>query len=218
MNKLFARIVHKVFARALEVKDQLDRGDSVDVEVVRHELLNLVRGEGEGRRPPDYGGDGTFLGARYALACWVDELFINYCGSSWGLDWQERILEYELFHTNEAAEMFWQQADIVLRRPGAPRASITSVPDAVETFFLCVVLGFRGKYRGDPAKVREYVDELRPHLTQPSALQLPRDLGVTTNVTPLMGREMLRRVVAIYGGATMVVALVFLVVYRYFFS
>src|SRR5262245_43870758 len=216
MNRSFARIVHKIFARSLEVKDQLDRDDRVDIEAVRHELLTLVRNEGEGRRLPDYGGDGVFLGARYALACWVDELFIIHCQSPWADDWKERLLEYEIFKTNLAATKFWEQADIVLRHAGSLRASITPGPDALETFVLCVVLGFRGTYFDNPAKVREYVEEMRPQLTRPAAWQPPRDLGVQTNVTPRVGRETLRRVVAIYGGLTLVVGLVLLVVYQYF--
>jgi type VI secretion system protein ImpK len=214
MNKPFGRIVYKIIARALDVKDRLDRGESVDIEAVRNELINLVRSEGEGRRLADYSGDGVFLGARFALACWVDELFIIHCPSSWADKWQERILEFEIFKTNVAATKFWEQADIVLRHPGAPRSSITPGADALETFFLCVVLGFRGTYSDNPAKVREYVEEMRPQLTRPTAFQTPRDLGVKTNCAPLVGRETLRRVVGIYGGVTLVVALLLLVLSR----
>ena len=216
MNKPFGRIVYKVFSQALDVKDRLDRGEAVAFEAVRQELLNLIRSEGEGRRMPDYGGDGIFLGARYALACWVDELFIIHCQSPWADDWKERLLEYEIFKTNLAATKFWEQADIVLRRPGAPRASVAPGSDAVETFLLCVVLGFRGTHFDSPAKVREYVEELRPQLTRPTAWQAPRDLGVRTNVAPLQGRDTLRRVIGIYGGLTLVAALALLILYKAF--
>jgi type IV/VI secretion system ImpK/VasF family protein len=215
MNKPFGRIVYRVFARALDVKDRLDRGQPAELEAVRQELLNLVRNEAEGRRLPDYSGDGVFLGARYALACWVDELFIIHCQSVWADQWKEKPLEYEIFKTNVAATKFWEQADIVLRRPGAARASITPGPDAVETFLLCVVLGFRGTYFDNPAKVREYVEEMRPQLTRAGTWQPPRDLGVQTNVAPLQGRETLRRVVAMYGGVTIAVALALLILYRF---
>jgi type VI secretion system protein ImpK len=214
MNKPFGRIVYKIIGRALDVKARLDNGEPVDIEAVRTELIGLVRSEGEGRRQPDYTGDGIFLGARFALACWVDELFIIHCPAAWADKWQERILEDEIFHTNVAATKFWEQADIVLRHPGAPRTSIAPGPDAVETFFLCIVLGFRGTYADNPAKVREYVEEMRPQLTRPAAWQGPRDLGVKTNCAPLVGRESLRRVVGTYGGLTLVVALVLLVLSR----
>jgi type VI secretion system protein ImpK len=215
MNKAFGRIVYRVLGESLAVRDRLERGEALEIEPVRQEILALVRSESEGRRLPDYVGDGTFLGARYALACWVDELFIIHCQPPWADDWKERTLEYELFGTNVAANRFWEQADIVLRRPGAPRTATQPGPDAIETFFLCIVLGFRGTYFDGPARVREYVEEMRPMLARPAAWQPPRDLGVRTNAAPLVGRESLRRVVGIYGGATLVLALVLLALSRF---
>jgi type VI protein secretion system component VasF len=215
MNKPFGRIVYKVLGQSLDTKDRLDRGESPDIEAVRQQLIALIRSESEGRRFPDYAGDGIFLGARYALACWVDELFIIHCQPPWADDWKERTLEYELFGTNVAATKFWEQVDIVLRRPGTPRTATQPGPDAVETFFLCTVLGFRGIHFDSPARVREYVEEMRPMLTRPAAWQPPRDLGVRTNVSHLVGREALRRVVGIYGGLTLVVVLLLLALYRF---
>jgi type VI secretion system protein ImpK len=215
MNKPFGRIVYKVLGQSLDIKDRLDRGESPDIEAVRQKLIALIRSESEGRRFPDYLGDGIFLGARYALACWVDELFIIHCQPPWADDWKERTLEFELFGTNVAATKFWEQADIVLRHPGAPRTATQPGLDAVETFFLCTVLGFRGTYFEKLGKVREYVEEMRPMITRPSAWQPPRDLGVKTNVAPLSGRQTLRRVVGIYGGLTLVVVLLLLALYRF---
>ncbi len=144
MNKPMGRLVYMILTESLNVRDRLERGESLDIETVRQQLIALIRSEGEGRRLPDYGGDGTFLGVRYALACWVDELFIIHCQPPWADNWKERTLEYELFGTNIAATKFWQQADILLRRPGIPRTVSTPGPDAIETYFLCAMLGFRG--------------------------------------------------------------------------
>jgi type VI protein secretion system component VasF len=215
MNKPIGRIVYKVLDQALGTRDRLDRGESLNIESVRQQFIGLIRSEAEGRRQPDYGGDGVFLGARFALACWVDELFIIHCQPPWADNWKERTLEHELFGSNIAATKFWEQVDILLRRPGVPRTAMTPGSDAVETFFLCAVLGFRGTYFDNPAKVREYVEELRALLSRPATWQPPRDLGVKTNVAPLVGRERLRRVVAIYGAATLVLVLVLLALYRF---
>lgn len=214
MNKPMGRLVYKILTESLNVRDRLERGESLNIEAVRQQLLTLIRSEGEGRRLPDYGGDGVFLGVRYALACWVDELFIIHCQPPWADDWKERTLEYEIFGTNIAATRFWEQVDILLRRPGIPRTVSTPGPDAIEAYFLCVMLGFRGTYFDNPAKLREYVEELRALCTRPAAWQPPRDLGVKTNVSPLVGRERLRRIVGVYGGATLVLALILLALYR----
>src|SRR5262249_56273100 len=63
------------------------------------------------RRWPDFGGDSDtagelrgggaqrFLGIRYALVCWLDELFI--VGTRWSARWNERKLEVALYGTHD---------------------------------------------------------------------------------------------------------------------
>src|SRR5947209_13972033 len=113
--------------------------------------------ESEARRHPDFGGEGErpaqtpaseaapagrpFLGVRYALACWLDELLI--LNSPWSAAWNERKLEAALYGTNDRAWKFWEQAELAAARP---------TTDALEGFFLCVVLGFRGELGLEPER------------------------------------------------------------------
>ena len=214
MTPQFSNVVYSVLGYALELKERLDKGASPvpDIEIEQSELRARLLTEIESRRLPDYGGDGSvYLGARYALTCFVDELFIGY--SSWGSVWNDRKLEAALYGTNDRAWRFWDQADIVLRRPSAPRTQSQPGLDGVEAVFLCIVLGFRGKYLENPSKVKEYVDDLRPQVTRAEAWESPADRGVKTNVQPLAGREALRRVVGIYGGLTVAATFLLLVVF-----
>ena len=55
---------------------------------------------------------------------------------------------------------------------------------------------------------------MRPQVTRTTAWPSPRDLGVKTNVEPLLGRETLRRVVAVYGSLSLLVLLVFLILWE----
>jgi type VI secretion system protein ImpK len=216
MTPEFSDLVYKVMTYTLDLKDRVDQEAEPDLERERSRLIELLPAHAGVGLQSDYSGDGrTFLGARYALACWIDELFIVY--SSWAERWKPLILEQALFGSRERATRFWEQADIVLRRPNAPRASSPPGPDAVETFFLCIVLGFRGTYREDPQKIREYVEEMRPQVTKTAAWASPSDLGVKTNIEPLLGRETLRRVVAIYGGLSLLIILVLFILYRILF-
>jgi type VI protein secretion system component VasF len=214
MNKPFSDIVYKVISHALELKERLDRGQMPDIAAERHQLLTMIRGEGEGRRLSDYMGDGVFLGARYALACWVDELFIIHCQPPWADQWKEKTIEDEIFRTALAATKFWEQADIVLQRPGAPRSGVAPGADAAETYFLCAVLGFRGNHWDNIPRICEYVQDMRFHLASTKGWQSPQDLGVKTNVDPLLGRSALRRVVAIYGSAALAVVLALLALWK----
>jgi type VI secretion system protein ImpK len=213
MTPEFSDLVYKVISSTLDLKDRVDQNAALDLEKERGRLIELLPAHAGMGLQSDYSGDGrSFLGARYALACWIDELFIVY--SSWADKWKPLILEQALFGSRERATRFWEQVDIMLRRPNAPRASSPPGTDAVETFFLCIVLGFRGTYREDPQKIREYVEEMRPQVTKTTAWPSPRDLGVKTNIEPLLGRETLRRVVAIYGSLFLLVLLVFLILWE----
>ena len=155
-----------------------------------------------------------FWVSRYALCCWLDELFIVY--SPWAQRWKPLILEQALFGTRVRADKFWEQAEIVLRRPNAARALGSPGPDAIEAFFLCILLGFRGRYREDPAKIREFVDEMRPQVVKAADWPSPADLGIKTNVEPLLGRETLLRVMAVHGGLSLLAILAGLIVLRFY--
>jgi len=214
MTPQISNIVYSVLGYALDLKERLDRGTlpPPDLETEQRELITRLRTDIEARRMPDYGGDGTvYLGARYALTCFLDELFIGY--STWGSVWNDRKLEVSQYGSNDRAWKFWDQADIVLRRPSAPRTPSPPGLDAVEVVFLCVVLGFRGKYLENPAKIKEYVDDMRPQVTRAEAWDSPADRGVMTNVEPLAGKEALRRVVGIYGGLSVAATFFLLIVF-----
>ena len=58
-------------------------------------------------------------------------------------------------------------------------------------------------------------DEMRNKLTQAAPWPSIRDLGVQTNVEPLEGHAVLRRVVGVYGGMTLVSILVVLMIYQF---
>jgi type VI secretion system protein ImpK len=216
MSPDFGSFVYKLFTAALDLKDRVDRAEPLDFEQERNRLLNMIEKE-KSRQPADYRGDGIFLGVRYALTCWVDELFIIHSPISWADQWKgkARILEDEIFQTNLAATRFWEQADIVLGRPNALKPKVAPGMDALEAFFLCVVLGFRGEYYDNVPLVREYIEEMRNKLTYAAPFQALRDRGVQTNVEPLDGHAVLRRVVGVYGGMALVSVLVLLIISRF---
>jgi type VI secretion system protein ImpK len=205
MNQDMSRLTYPVFLQALELRDRLDRGESPDIENEQGRLLSLLQNEAEARRLLDYGGDGaSFLGVRYALTCWIDELFIVY--SPWADQWNKRKLEVTLFGgTSERAWRFWKQADIARSRPGT---------DALEVFFLCVMLGFRGQLLSEPVKIQAWVDAVRAQVTRGAEWSAPPDLGLQTNVAPLHGWETLCRRVFSLGAATLALAALTFLLYR----
>ena len=215
MTSEFSDLVYKVISYTLDLKDRVDGETAPDLETERGRLIELLPANAGAAVQSDYAGDGrTFLGARYALACWIDELFIVH--SRWADRWKPLVLEQALFGTRLRAERFWEQVEIVLRRPNAPRPSNPPGPDALETYWLCIILGFRGAHRENPAKVRELVDEMRPQMARVAEWPYPGDVGIKTNVEPLAGSATLREVVGVYGGLTLVVVLLLFFVMRLF--
>jgi type VI secretion system protein ImpK len=220
MRAEIANLVHPVLAHGLRLKRALEQGEAPVLEAEQAVLTALLRGEVEARRITDYGGDpqdrrtfvelsgfneptvvpgravaDRFLGIRYALACWLDELFI--LDSPWAAPWNERKMEVALFTTNDRAWRFWEQARVAVARKGG---------DALEVFFLCVLLGFRGDLADDPDRLRAWVADARTALTGSAAREWPAppELPVPPRVPPLTGRQRLQRMLLIAGAGLLV--------------
>jgi type VI secretion system protein ImpK len=206
MTKKFRGIIQPILMATLELKDRLDRGESPNMDTEQARLTALLQTDVEARRVIDYGGDGmNYMGARYALVCWIDELFIVY--TSWGDQWRKKSMEVGVYGgTADRAWKFWEQAEM------AQKGKTASL-DALEAFFLCVMLGFRGRFLNDPAKLKSWVDAVGAQVASTQEWPTPNDLGVTTNVSPLLGRDLFRRRILLRGSivAALLLAIVIII-------
>jgi type VI secretion system protein ImpK len=217
MQESIAHLVHPVFSYGLQLKERLDRGDSPTFEIEQAALKGLLLSEIEARRWADFGGDADtqsegrargsqqFFGIRYALVCWLDELFIM--NSSWSARWNERKLEVALYGTNDRAWKFWEQARLAESRGGA---------DAVDVYFLCVMLGFRGELREEPERLQAWVAATRSQVMR-SHLQewpYPPELEPPSSVPPLDGTEKFRRMLVVAGVVLLVLVPLMTIVAR----
>jgi type VI secretion system protein ImpK len=207
MTKNLRNIVQPIIMAALDLKDRLDRGETPNLDTEQARLIGLLQSDIEARRVLDYGGDGmNYLGARYALICWIDELFIVY--TSWGDQWRRKSMEVAVYGGDaNRAWRFWEQAEM------AQKGKTASL-DAIEVFFLCVMLGFRGRLLNDPAKLKAWIDAVGAQVGSAQEWLAPNDLGVATNVTPLLGRNLLRRRLLLRGSIVAVLLLAILVLLR----
>jgi type VI secretion system protein ImpK len=134
MTPAFSKAVDPVFEYVLALLDRIDRGDEPDphqTQVFLHTVL-LNRAEQELRASADW------LLAKRALVCWIDELLIraHWKGRDW---WINNPLEFLLFQTGDRAILFYTHAK---------QAVAAAQLDALEVYYLCVILGFRGIYEG----------------------------------------------------------------------
>jgi type VI secretion system protein ImpK len=209
MRDEIARLVHPVLDRGLELRQRLLRGERPVLYAEQAILKGLLLTEEEAQRLVDFGGepevrpvnrarttsdvgvqetDPQFLGVRYALVCWLDEVFV--LDSPWESQWNERKLEGALYGTNDRAWQFWEQARRAESRPGT---------DALEVFYLCVMLGFRGELREDPEKLGAWIAGTRGRLARPPEWTPPPSADPPTDVPLLRGRQSLQRMVFLGG-------------------
>jgi type VI secretion system protein ImpK len=159
MTPRFAAAVDPIFLHVLGLLDRIARGESRHVQEERASIRALIDQAGA-----KLGGGQQWELAKYALVCWIDEVLIEapWDGREW---WNNNVLEVDLFKMREAAERFFFDAK---------EASTLPQRDALEVFYVCVILGFRGLYR-DPDGAMG--------LTQ--ARNLPADLDTWVRQTSL---------------------------------
>jgi type VI secretion system protein ImpK len=77
--------------------------------------------------------------AKFALVAFVDATILN---NDFPLrdEWEQRPLELEHFNDNQAGVEFFNHLDRLLK-------NIEADADVVEIYYLCMVLGFKGKYK-----------------------------------------------------------------------
>jgi type VI secretion system protein ImpK len=132
MTPEFAKAVDPVFLSVLRLLERIGNGENVSVEDERARIKGrldqaaAMLGQG-----PDW------QIARYALVSWIDEVLIDapWQYSEW---WKEHTLESEDFKTQDRSEQFYLKAK---------EAAALRSKDAMEVFYVGVVLGFRGLYR-----------------------------------------------------------------------
>jgi type VI secretion system protein ImpK len=150
MTPKFSAAVDPVFLHVLGLLDRIGHDERPSPSEERLRIRGwLDQADGRLGQGPEW------MLAKYALVSWIDDVLIEapWEGRSW---WKENALEVEVFNTRLRNEQFYVKAREALSLPQK---------DALETFYVCVVLGFRGMYR-DPVAAAA--------LAEPR--QLPSDL------------------------------------------
>lgn len=135
------------------------------VPALRSHLVGLLdefdRSPAAGQAPPD-----EVQEARFALVAWADETILL---SDWsGRDeWLREPLQLQIFRTNRAGDEFYDH--LAALRPEQNLAR--------EVYFLCLCLGFEGRYVGQEA---ERAQLTRQHFEMLRAAGRARDLATTT--------------------------------------
>lgn len=138
MSPPFATIVDPIFLKVIALMDRVDKNEVNSPDWERQSLETAIR-EAEAQATDA----NSWNLAKYALASWIDDLLITapWRGRDW---WESNSLEFALFKSRDRATKFYVKAK---EAADLPRR------DALEVFYLCVVLGFRGLYKLPEAQI-----------------------------------------------------------------
>lgn len=191
MQPEFARAVDPIFLETIKISESIERNEPIVAADLRARLTRKLEdaqhllGETE-----------DWKLAKYALCAWIDSLLIHapWDGRAW---WKDNCFEEKYFSTRNAHEDFFRKAS---------DASTLSSKNALEVFYLAVVMGFRGLYDDSDAgykssRIKEY--RLPNSIegwcqTTARSLQLrqgrpdiPEQTQVAGTARPLRGKSML---------------------------
>lgn len=129
-----------------------------DAEILRKKVIELLD---DFERKALTGGieQAKVQASKFALVAFIDETII---GSEWTnkVNWLAEPLQLKLFNCFNAGQEFFTRLEQLRQRQ-------RENTDVLEIYFLCMSLGFRGKYQLEaPEKVRMIIDELHQDLKQ----------------------------------------------------
>lgn len=221
MNRKLPNQVHSVIEHGLRLKARLENGERPDIDFEQSRLIDLLLGDGissiqgsdsvesfanytdptmqnagisslPNATPQDLQQNQKFLGARYALTSWLDEIFTTNgtWGNNWSNDWTERKLEGQLYKTNDRAWKFWDQAQLAESQPAL---------GDLETYYLCICLGFRGKWHDDPVRLKRWVNRVKLRVGNVPVPPIPPTTEIRTvnTAVPLVGQNAMKRMTVV---------------------
>jgi type IV/VI secretion system ImpK/VasF family protein len=210
MDDAIANYAQPIFAYGMKLLERLEAGANDSFAQEQATLKKMLR-EPASSRGRDAGEPFEkqlqSASVRYALTCWLDEMFVQY--SPWSEEWKKNKLEVALFGSDEGASKFWKEA-----------AHARSQADAatLEVFFLCVQFGFQGDWRTAPDKRQAWLTAAQARLTPAAkAWQPPAALEPPTDVRPLNGLGRMKRMALVCGVSFLLVIplLVYIVARQY---
>ena len=137
MHPDFARVVDPIFAYVLNLLSRIDDAEQKPSSERERDEIKLQFDKAEKRLPDGGAYREQWELSKYALTVWTDEVLINAENWSGKNEWAAQPLEMEFFKSNEGAQEFYRRALDAKR---------LSSKDALEVFYLGVMLGFQGLY------------------------------------------------------------------------
>lgn len=152
MTPHFAKAIDPVFLHVLDLLGRIEKNIPVNGQEEKSRISNLLR-----NAEAQLGNKRDWELAKYAIVSWIDEALTRAAweGRDW---WDNHSLEVDHFRSRDYSTEFFIRAK---------EASKLSRRDALEVFYVCVVLGFRGFY----GSAGEETPRIANHLDLPVDLE-----------------------------------------------
>lgn len=151
----------------------------LDVENLFRQFSNTLKEQGT--------TDEVMLTARYQLCCLIDELVLS---TPWGIDspWSQQTLLSKYHNETSGGEKFFLIANKLMEHPQRNL-------DLIELAYVCLSLGFRGKYRLSQTSDSD-INNICQMLYQPIALYRPvaADLSPCWQAAPALAPSIEKRI------------------------
>jgi len=127
----------------------------------------------------------------FAMVAFLDEVILTSNDPSRN-DWKQKPLQEDLFGTSVAGEVFFSRVEKLLQR-----ADTIELSDILEIYYLCILLGFEGRYAVGPKselqlladRLRQRIDRIRGISSQFSpAGALPLEVIAAPAVDPVASK------------------------------
>jgi type VI secretion system protein ImpK len=178
-----------------------------DAEGFRRHVKQLVTVAHQDLRSAGY-SDESVRSAVYAFVAFLDESVLG-SGQSMFSNWSSRPLQEEIFGDHTAGEAFFRTLEGLLER-----AHDAETTDVLEVYQLCLLLGFRGRYRENPLELERFREAVDRRVERTRGAQpLAPDAGHPQEAEPSGPRDPVIRPLAIFTGVLLVAAVIAYVVF-----
>jgi type VI secretion system protein ImpK len=206
MTDAFASLISPVFQIVIDLQARLEQGENPAMAPVREQII-VVLDEAERKAAVSAQLAHDFRLAKHALVYWIDEILIN---SPWkhAMEWRQHILEWDLFQERLRADRFYEMAH---------EAEVLANTDPLETFYLCVALGFRGRHVDSHAELRNWSERIYNRIASSSQQPekfMPDETQEREELHPLPGQSILLAISALVSLSALVTVICFALAVR----
>ena len=206
MTDAFASLVSPVIQYVIDLQHRLEQGESPPLGPEREQIL-VALGEAERKASASSQLAHDFALAKHALVYWVDEILIN---SPWkhAMEWRQHILEWDIYQERLRADRFYEMAQ---------QAEALANTDPLETYYLCVALGFRGRYSDNQPELRKWSERIYNRIASSSQQPekfMPDETLDREELRPLPGQSILLAMSALVSLSALVTVICFALAVR----